>query len=169
MKFNKTLLFIVCVLAISINVFAAKKEVQTKVKPIVPINFYNEGTEEVVDYEKYGIFENVDTNKYKYKPTNFKGLKEASGEGIYPNIADVYKNQEYKEFKREGKLEGDKWDFVNTVNSNLNYYKWATAQEDPGVRQYYVALALENAGYYARAVKAYYALIVFFPRTVVLF
>ena len=166
MKFNKNLLFVVCILAISMNVFAAKKEVQTKVKPIVPINFYNEGTEEVVDYEKYGIFENVDTNKYKYKPTNFKGLKEASGEGIYPNIADVYKNQEYKEFKREGKLEGDKWDFVNTVNSNLNYYKWATAQEDPGVRQYYVALALENAGYYARAVKAYYALIVFFPRTV---
>lgn len=166
MKFNKTLLFIVCILAISINVFAAKKEVKTKVKPIVPINFYNEGTEEVVDYEKYGIFENVDTNKYKYKPTDFKGLKKASGEGIYPNIADVYKNQEYKEFKREGKLEGDKWDFVNTVNSNLNYYKWATAQEDPGVRQYYVALALENAGYYARAVKAYYALIVFFPRTV---
>jgi len=166
MKFNKTLLFIVCILAISINVFAAKKEVKTKVKPIVPINFYNEGTEEVVDYEKYGIFENVDTNKYKYKPTDFKGLKKASGEGIYPNIADVYKNQEYKEFKREGKLEGDKWDFVNTVNANLNYYKWATAQEDPGVRQYYVALALENAGYYARAVKAYYALIVFFPRTV---
>lgn len=162
MKLNKTLGLILSVLMISINVFAAKNET----KPIVPINFYNEGTEEIVDYENYGVFENVDTNKYKYKPTDFKALKEASGEGIYPNVADVYKNPEYKQLKKEGKLEGNQWDFVNTTDFNLNYYKWATTQEDPGVKLYYTALALENAGYYARAVKAYYALVVFFPRTV---
>ena len=162
MKITKNLLFMISVLIISTNIFAAKQEIT----PIVPINFYNEGTEDVIDYEQYGVFENVDTNKYKYKPTDFKALKEASGEGIYPNVADVYKNPEYKQFKKEGKLDGNQWDFVNTTNFNLNYYKWATTQEDPGVKLYYTALALENAGYYARAVKAYYALVVFFPRTV---
>lgn len=124
------------------------------------------GTEDVIDYTKYGEFQNVDTNKYKYVPSDFKGLKEASGEGIYPNVADVFKSPRYKELMREKKLDGDKWSFVNKRDTELNYYKWASAQEDPGVRQYYIALALENAGNYARAVKAYYSIVVFFPKAV---
>ena len=109
---------------------------------------YTPGTEDVVDYAKYGEFKNVGTNKYKYVPSDFKALKEASGEGIYPNLDSVYKSPRYKELMRDKKLEGDKWTYVNTRNTELNYYKWATAQEDPGVRQYYIALALENAGNY---------------------
>ena len=121
------------------------------------------GTEEYVDYSKYGKFVGLGTAKYKYITEDHKGLKEASGEGIYPNIADAYKSSRYKELLKAKKLEGDKWDFINTTNFELNYYKWATTQEAPGLKQYYIAVALENAGNYARAIKAYYSILVFFP------
>ena len=123
------------------------------------------GTDKFIDYSKYGEFQNIGTDQYKYVPSDFKGLRSASGEGIYPNIADVFKSPRYKELLKEKKLEGDKWDFVNSINFELNYYKWATAQEEPGVKQYYIALALENAGNYARAIKAYYSILVFFPKS----
>ncbi len=149
-------------------VVASGKKVEKLPEKKAPEYFeiHTPGTEDVVDYEKYGEFQNVGTNKYKYVPSDFKALKEASGEGIYPNVADVYKSPRYKELMREKKLEGDKWTYVNTRNTELNYYKWATAQEDPGVRQYYVALALENAGNYERAIKAYYSIVVFFPKAI---
>ncbi len=152
----------------TVTVFAAGKKAenvpQKENQKIFEI--YTPGTQDLIDYTKYGEFQNVGTNKYKYVPSDFKGLKEASGEGIYPNVDSVFKSPRYKELMREKKLEGDKWNFVNTTDYELNYYKWATAQEDPGVRQYYIALALENAGNYERAIKAYYSILVFFPKAV---
>ncbi|MFA5198914.1 MAG: hypothetical protein WC432_05175, partial [Candidatus Omnitrophota bacterium] len=43
------------------------------------------GTEEFVDYAKYGKFENVGTRDYRYIITDQEGLIKAVGEGIYPN------------------------------------------------------------------------------------
>jgi beta-glucuronidase len=156
------LTFLLLIGSVSFALASGKKP---KSMPTVkPFNIYTPGTDEIIDYEKYGEFQNLGTNKYKYVPSDFAGLKAASGEGIYPNVADIYKNPEYKKMKAEKKLEGDKWSFVNTTDPQANYFKWATAQEDPGVRQYYIALALEQAGNYKRAIKAYHSIAVFFPK-----
>lgn len=166
-KLYLSVLIISLMVSSSLNVFSAgKKQDLPKEENSKVFEIYTPGTENIVDYTKYGEFQNVGTNKYKYVPSDFKGLKAASGEGIYPNIDSVYKSPRYKELMKEKKLEGDKWNFVNTTDCELNYYKWATAQEEPGVRQYYIALALENAGNYERAIKAYYSIIVFHPRAV---
>ena len=122
------------------------------------------GTEEIVDYNKYGVFSGIGTDKYHYKITDAAGLKLAAGEGIYPNILDVLKDPVYKKAKKEGKLEGSQWDFVNNDNHQLNFFKWATVQDDPGIKLYYEGLALENSGNLVQAIKAYYAIIIHFPK-----
>ena len=62
------------------------------------------GTEEVVDWTKYGKFLNAGTENYHYQITDQAGLVAALGEGIYPNIADVYKDPGYKKVLKEGKV-----------------------------------------------------------------
>src|SRR3989338_10985630 len=56
---------------------------------------YDPGSESIVDYEKYGRFEGVGTDKYEYRITDRKGLAAALGEGIYPNNS-VYKDPNYR-------------------------------------------------------------------------
>ncbi|MBL7069047.1 MAG: hypothetical protein ISS34_04245, partial [Candidatus Omnitrophica bacterium] len=51
-------------------------------------------------------------------------------------------------------------------NLQANFYKWATAAEDPGVKLYYTAHVLEKAMHYKHAIKAYYAVVVHFPKTI---
>lgn len=164
MKLKKHLIFLAClaaVLTVNTSLFAAKKA--PKERP-VPIADY--GTDKWIDYSKYGRFENVGTKDYKYVITNMKALRAASGEGVYPNAAEVFKNPYYKELKKQNKLPADKWKHVNSTDYVTNFFVWATAQEEPGTRQYYTALALDNAGEYEHAVKAYYSLVVNFPRAV---
>jgi beta-glucuronidase len=122
------------------------------------------GTEVVIDYAAYGRFEGVGTENYKYVITNSSGLKEAAGEGIFPNTVSVYRDPAYKQLKAAGKLTGTHWDYVDGDDYAANFYKWATAAEDPGVKQYYAALALEKSGNLTHAVKAYYSVVVNFPR-----
>ncbi|MEI8345509.1 MAG: hypothetical protein WCG06_05500, partial [Candidatus Omnitrophota bacterium] len=123
------------------------------------------GTEQIIDYSKYGTFEGLGTEKYQYKITDKVGLSAALGEGIYPNNF-VYKDPVYKMLVTKGKLVGTQWDYINIDNQQLAFYKWATANEAPGVKQYYVALALEKLGQTAHAINAYYALLVHFPKQV---
>jgi Beta-galactosidase/beta-glucuronidase len=127
---------------------------------------YDKGSEEWIDYTKYGTFQNLGTEKYKYSVTDSQGLKSASGEGIYPNAESVYKSPAYKKLVKKNKLKGTHWDFVNTDDFQTNFYKWATTQEDPGVKLYFTAIALDRAGNYRHAIKAYYACMVFFPKAV---
>ncbi|MBF0483885.1 MAG: hypothetical protein HQL25_04170 [Candidatus Omnitrophica bacterium] len=125
------------------------------------------GKEEVVDYSKYGEFVNVGTENYHYRVTDLEGLKKAVGEGIYPNLTDIYSNPRYKELNNEGKICGsDYWKFVNTVDLETGYFKWVTAKEPWGVRLFYLGVIFEKAGMYKEALKAYHSLIVHFPRTV---
>ena len=90
------------------------------------------GTEEVVDWTKYGKFLNVGTKDYHYQIIDQQGLVAALGEGIYPNIADVYKDPGYKKALKAGRLKGSHWDFVNTTDLQAAFYKWVTAPESWG-------------------------------------
>ena len=132
--------------------------------PPKPFKIYDPGTEEWVDYEKYGEFQNIGTKDYKYVVSDPVGLKNASGEGVYPNNTSVQKSPDYKKFKDANQLAGTHWNFVYTDNFQLNFYRWCFAAELPGVKQYMTAMALERAGNFKHAVKAYYACLVFFPR-----
>lgn len=128
-----------------------------------PFPIYDNGTEEWIDYEKYGEFQNLGTKNYKYAVKDTKGLKAASGEGIYPNNTSAQNSPDYKKFKSENKLAGSHWKFLNTDDYQLNFYKWCVAAESPAVKLYFTADILDKAGNYKHAVKAYYACLVFFP------
>ncbi len=124
---------------------------------------YDPGTEDQVDYSKYGEFKGVGTNSYDYKVNDRKGLAAAVGEGIYPNNS-VYKDPAYRVLVTKGKLIGSQWDYVNIDDQQLTFYKWATSHDTPAVQQYYTALALEKLGETRQAIKAYYAVLVHFPK-----
>ena len=126
---------------------------------------FDPGTEEVVDYAKYGEFVGLDTEGYKYDIKDRQGLAAASGEGVYPSTS-VTKDPAYREAQATGKLVGKHWDFVNNDDQTLAFYKWATASEESGVKQYYTAAALARSGHPLQAIKAYYAVLVNFPRSV---
>jgi len=128
-------------------------------------DLYDPGTEKIVCYGKYGKFINVGEENYRYDIKERALLAAACGEGVYPNTS-VYKDPSYKELARMRKLEGNHWDYMDTRRAKDAFYKWATANEAPGVKQFYTALALENAGFVTQAIKAYYAVVVHFPKTV---
>jgi beta-glucuronidase len=129
-----------------------------------PFKIFDAGTDEWIDYTKYGEFHGVGTESYKYVVKDMPGLRAASGEGIWPNTQSVYKDPDYA--KSAKKLKGNKWDYVNTDDYQLNFFKWAIEKDDPGVKLYYTAMALEKSGNIKHAVKAYYACFVFFPKSV---
>lgn len=123
------------------------------------------GTEKIVKYEKYGEFENVGTFDYRFVIKDEKGLARAVGEGIFPNLESVIKDKLYKKLRKEGRLKGSHWDHVATSDSAADFFVWATANENPGVKLFFTAKALENAGLYLQAIKAYRAAMIFFPRS----
>ncbi|MFH1776062.1 MAG: glycoside hydrolase family 2 TIM barrel-domain containing protein [Candidatus Omnitrophota bacterium] len=126
---------------------------------------YDPGTEEIVDYAKYGEFKNIGSAKYSYIINNLKGLQKAVGEGIYPDTNTVLRDPDYKKYKREKKLEGSQWLYINDPDYQANFYKWATIFDDPGVKLFFTARAMERAGLLTSAIKAYYAIVVHFPKS----
>ncbi|MBN2097136.1 MAG: hypothetical protein JW714_01510 [Candidatus Omnitrophica bacterium] len=127
---------------------------------------FDPGSEDVVDYQKYGRLENVGTKDYRYVITDQAGLIKACGEGVYPNSSSVRKSPGYQALKGSERLEGDQWDFLYTEDVQANFYKWNMTTEPQGVKQYYLAFILERAGLLEQAVKAYYAIVVHFPGAV---
>lgn len=142
-----------------------KEEAPKKTGPKTQPTLAFPGTERIVNYEKYGQFINAGTKEYHYKVTKRKELVAAVGEGVYPNIADVYKDPEYKKALKEGRLEGSHWDFINTPDLQAALFKWMTAPEPPGVNMFYMGIIFEKAQMYHEAIKCYYAIIVHFPET----
>lgn len=139
--------------------------ITAKALPRPGFDLYDKGGEKIVRYEKYGKFVNEGRADYDYIISDRKKLAGAVGEGVYPNTS-VYKDPVYKKLLSEGKLSGDQWEYLYTADGRVSFYKWATASEDAGVKQFYTALALENAGLIVQAIKAYYAVLIHFPRTV---
>jgi len=137
-----------------------KKKVSQLVTTIV---LHDPGAEEVVNYEKYGEFENVGTKDYKYVIKDQEGLMAAIGEGIYPNTTSVRWDPEFKKALKEKRLDGDVWDFVHSPDLEAAFLKWATASEPQGVRLFYTGLILEKAGLLKHAIKCYRAIIVHYP------
>jgi len=123
----------------------------------------NEGTEDIVDYAKYGEFTDMGTPEYHYRIINPDKLSNASGEGIYPNKT-VLNDPDYKRLTKDKKLEGSPWDYVAGPDYKVNFYKWASIPVDDGTKLFFTALALKEAGLYRHAIKAYYAIIVHFPK-----
>ena len=154
----------------SIDVLTGKAEEdfvqQTQPVDLILPKLYQKGAVNVVDYTKYGTFENVGKEKYFYRMRDPDGLSEAVGEGVYPNIGAVYDNPRYKIVKEEGRLDGDHWDFVRTPDLEAAYFKWVTASEPWGVRLFYLGMVFEKAGMYHEAIRAYHAIVVHFPKTV---
>ncbi|MBN1384606.1 MAG: hypothetical protein JW983_07000 [Elusimicrobia bacterium] len=156
---KKIILFMTLAFGFEACLFGAEKE---------DFILHYPGKEAVVNYEKYGIFHNIGTKDYYYEITDKNGLSRAIGEGIHPNTHSILKDIQYKRFLNDGKLKGSRWDFVggdNIEDFQANFYKWATAAEAPGVKLFYTAAALEEAGHIQHALKAYYAIVVHYPHT----
>ncbi len=127
------------------------------------IALYDAGSEEFVDYAKYGEFKDVGTEKYAYVVKDQEGLSAAVGEGIYPNTTSVRWNPEFKKVVKDKRLEGSQWDFLQSPDQQAAFFKWATASEPAAVRLFYTGLMLEKAGLTRHAIKCYYAIVVHYP------
>ncbi len=141
------------------------KEAAARQAPLLLPVLAKPGKDAVIDYTKYGKFSGIGTKDYAYHMGNPAILAVATGEGVYPNTADILKDPRYREVYKQGRLNGSHWDHVNTRDLEASFYKWGTAQENPGVKLFYTAQTLERSKLYVEAIKAYHALVVHFPRT----
>jgi beta-glucuronidase len=132
-------------------------------KILTTVRLFDPGSEDIVDYTKYGKFKNIGTKYYKYVIRDQSGLSKAVGEGIYPNTTSIRRDPRFKAALKEGRLEGSPWDFLHSSDLEAAFFKWATASEPPGVKLFYTGLILEKAGLIKHAIKCYYAIVVHFP------
>ncbi|MFC1675381.1 glycoside hydrolase family 2 TIM barrel-domain containing protein, partial [Candidatus Omnitrophota bacterium] len=129
------------------------------------IVLYDLGAEDVVDYAKYGVFENAGTKDYRYVVKDQEGLSAAVGEGIHPNTTSVRQDPEFRKARKEKRLAGSHWDFLHSPDLEAAFLKWALGPEPKGVSLFYTGLVLEKAGLIKHALKCYYAIIVHAPGT----
>jgi len=118
----------------------------------------------IVDYERYGSFSGIGTEKYAYHVTDEAGLSQAAGEGIPPN--DSYsKDPEFHRLNAAGALDGDPWrDHLNSPNPRADFFAWCKASSiEEAERLYFAAEALRRCGEWLQAIKAYHAVIVRHP------
>lgn len=132
--------------------------------PIPEFDLKYLGNEILIDYEKYGYFRDEGTENYRYIITNSMGLAKAAGVGIYPNIEYIKDEPRWDAMKNSGYVVGGKhWE--KKPDTETQFYSWATAWEDWGVRQFFVGMALREAGYIQQAIKAFYSVVVHFHRS----
>ena len=131
--------------------------------PKTSITLYDAGTEEVVNYDKYGEFTNIGSKEYKYIIKDQEGLSRAVGEGIYPNTTSVRWDPNFQKLKKDKRMAGSHWDFVNSPDLEAAFLKWASSTEPEGVRLYYTGLILEKSGLFKSAIKAYYSIVTHYP------
>ncbi|MBZ0167198.1 MAG: hypothetical protein K8I00_10370, partial [Candidatus Omnitrophica bacterium] len=124
------------------------------------------GKTDVLDYTQYGEFEKAGQEDYRYKIVDRKKLKADVGVGVYPNQNAVRKEENYAAMKEQGLLRGTHWEVLDAANPQLAFFMWATAHEAPGVKAFFTARILEDAGHIVQAIKSYYSAVVHFPRAV---
>ncbi len=99
------------------------------------------GTEAILDYDQYGTFSNVGTPEYKYFIKDREGLAQAVGRKVYPNVEGLLNDPLFKKMQSEKKLQGNDWDYVNSDNSQANFYKWSSTHDQPaGVEGIFIPL-----------------------------
>lgn len=123
------------------------------------------GASRVIDYTRYGDFHGVGTEKFGFVIKDRAGLAEASGEGVDPNRS-ILRDPTFLQLRKLRAFPGPHWKYTDHPDKPLRFYAWADAKEDPGVRQYYTAKTLEDNGELIQALKAYYAVVVLYPRAV---
>jgi len=124
------------------------------------------GTEKVVDYEKYGEFQGIGTFDYRYVTKDFQGLARASGEGIAPN-RNAARNPEYAKVVAQKRIKKNIWEHKPHLSGDpqADYFAWSVSGEDPGVRLLQIGIALEEAGQFEHALKAYRAAMILHPKS----
>lgn len=123
------------------------------------------GIEFPVDYGRYGTFSGIGTPQYRYEITDTSGLALAVGAGIYPNY-DLSASPRFQQFEARHSDKLNPWDYLH-ADPEQGFYAWSMAQDaDEGVRLFYVAESLRRAGHIQQAIKAYYAVVVHFPKSV---
>jgi beta-glucuronidase len=142
--------------------------IEITVKPrvsqlVTKLALFDSGAEDVVNYEKYGQFQNIGTKDYKYIITDQEGLIKAVGEGVYPNNSVVKRDPIFKQVIKDRRLEGEVWDFLYSPDLQAAFVKWTTSSEPQGTRLYGTGLVLEKAGLINQAIKCYYSIVVNFP------
>jgi len=132
---------------------------------IVKTNFklYDEGSEFPIDYTRYGKFCGVGTKDYSYRIEDLRGLAKASGEGVYPDSYSFRHDPQFKKLRKQLR-KVKHWDILNSRDLKGAFYKWCIAPEPAGVKQFYLGDILERNGNIKQAIKAYYTVVVFFPR-----
>jgi len=135
--------------------------------PVTTVVLSDPGTEDFVDYARYGEFKNVGTKDYYYLVKDQKGLSIAVGEGIHPNTSSIKADPEYKKALAEKRLSfntpDEEWGLVHSPDLEAAFLKWSIAPQPPGLRLFYEAPILEKAGQIKHALKCYYAIVVHFP------
>ncbi|MFH1771348.1 MAG: glycoside hydrolase family 2 TIM barrel-domain containing protein [Candidatus Omnitrophota bacterium] len=150
----------------AIDQLTGKTTGPTEEEPVIITNVevYDKGCEFPVDYSKYGDFTGVGTADYTYKIKDQIGLSKAVGEGIYPNTTSVKFDPVFINIKKKlGKV--DHWEILNSRDLKTAFYKWNFAPEPAHIRQFYLAEILERNGSIEQALKAYYAVLVHFPKS----
>ncbi len=140
------------------------EEIDEKETEKTKITLYKEGADFPLDYTKYGVFGGEGTKDYNYQIKDPEGLAQACGEGVYPDTTSFRYDPRFVELK-DKIFKINHWDILNTRDLELAFYKWNVAGEPTGVKQFYRAVLLERSGLIEQALKAYYAVVVHFPRT----
>jgi hypothetical protein len=125
---------------------------------------YDPGEEFPVDYNRYGEFTGIGTKDYSYSITDPIGLSRAVGEGIHPNTTSIKFNPEYIKI-RKLLPNINHWKIIEQRDFNAAFFKWVQAPESPGLKLFQIAGILERSGYTEHAIKAYYAILVHYPRS----
>lgn len=141
-------------------------EEDEEIKKIIisKVNLYDPGSEFPIDYSRYGEFKNIGEENYKYTIINPIGLAKAAGEGIYPNTTSVKFDPGFAEV-RKILFKIDHWKILNSRDLSTAFYKWNIVSESEPMKQFARAEILERSGLIKHAIKAYYAILVHFPRS----
>ncbi|NQT28905.1 MAG: tetratricopeptide repeat protein [Candidatus Omnitrophica bacterium] len=131
---------------------------------ISEIELYDKGEEFPVDYVRYGEFQNIGEENYKYVIINPIELSKATGEGIYPNSTSVKFDPEFAKIKKT-LFEINHWKIANSRDLSTAFYKWNIAPESEAMKQFIRAELLERSGLVEHAIKGYYSILVHFPRS----
>ncbi|MFN0117087.1 MAG: glycoside hydrolase family 2 TIM barrel-domain containing protein [Elusimicrobiota bacterium] len=133
--------------------------------PSPKFSIVDKGVAFPVNFEKFGDFTKRGTNDYKFIIKDRMGLAKAMGTGVFPNVSSVFNDPGFMKWKKKNPKPASHWEHVQTENPQADFYVWATAREvGPGTKLLFTGNALVETGHIQQALKAYYSILVFFPR-----